>query len=111
MARGKRRRGGNPVPIGKLIQDVIARRGVGGSLQLKAVTDAWSAIAGGPLLLRARVKGLRGGTVTIETDSSSLAYELHGFSGADLLKRLQQEPGAAFVTRLRFTVGAGSHGK
>ena len=105
------RRGGAPVPIGRLIQDVIARRGLGGSLAAKAVRDAYAAAAGPELLARTRVRSMRGGVVTIETDSAALAFELHGFTGKKLLEEMKRQPGVGFVKSLRFKVGAASHGR
>jgi hypothetical protein len=105
------RRGGEPVHIGRLIQDVITRRGLGGSLAIKAVREAYAAVASAELLERTHVAALRGGIVTIETDSSALAYELHGFAGKSLLAKIQQQPSTGFVKSLRFKVGADSHGR
>ncbi len=104
------RRGGEPVPISKLLRSVIARRGLGGSLQLQAVSEAYARAAGPELAARSRVKGLRGGVVTVETDSTALAYELGGFHEKLLLEGMHQESGAGFVTGLRFRVGAAAHG-
>ncbi len=93
--------------IGKLIRNVIAKRGIGGKLPLQTIQQAYLRVVDASLARRTRVSGLRGGTVTVEADSAALAYELHGFTGADLLKRLKAEPGTGFVKKLRFVVGAG----
>jgi hypothetical protein len=104
------RRGGQPVPIGRLIQDVLARRGLSGSLAIKAVRDAYTAVVSNELRARTRVSAMRGGVVTVETDSAALAYELHGFTGKKLLEDLKQQPGTGAVRSLRFRVGVVSHG-
>lgn len=103
------RRGGDPVPIGKLIRDVIARRGLGGSLPLQAVKKAYAAVVPEELAARTRIASLRNGVVTIETDSAALAWELEGFRGQHLLERLRQQPETGFVTRVKFKVGAWMH--
>lgn len=106
-----RKRGGEPVPISKLLKDVFSRRRIaGGSAQLIAVRDGFAAVANPRWKDRVRVQALRGGTVTIETETAALAYELHGFEGQRLLQKLKEQPGADFVTKLIFRTGVTLHG-
>lgn len=95
--------------IGRLIQEILVRRGGQGRLPFQAVSEAYMRIADERLARRTRVTGLRAGLLTIEADSSALAYELHGFLGQQILLKLQAEPGGEGVKRLRFVVGAGLH--
>ena len=95
--------------IGRLIQQILVRQGGQGRLAMQSVCEAYLRIADDRLARRTRVTGLRAGLVTIEADSSALAYELHGFLGAQILEKLRAEPGAENVRRIRFVVGAGSH--
>lgn len=106
-----RKRGGEPIPIGKLLKDVFSRRRIaGGSSQLIAVREGFAAIANPRWKDRVRVTALRGGIVTIEADTAALAYELHGFEGQRLLRKLKEQPGADFVTKLMFRTGVTLHG-
>ena len=104
-----RRRGGRPVPIGRLLRDVLARRGPTGARGLEELREAVEGAL--PDRLRGRVKlvAFRNGQVTLETDSSGLAYELHGFGGEELLARIKRAPGTEGVRKLRFKVGTSSH--
>lgn len=104
-------RGGEPKPISRLLKDVFSRRRIsGGSAQLIAVRDGFRAVASPRWKDRVRVAALRGGTVTVETDTAGLAYELHGFEGQRLLEQLKKQPGADFVTKLVFRAGVTLHG-
>ena len=102
----RKRRGGDPVPIGKLIREVLLKRGIQGRLPMQNISEAYQRVVEERLSKRTRVAGLRAGVVTVDVDSASLAYELQGFLGAEILARLQAEPGVEFVKRIRFVVGA-----
>jgi hypothetical protein len=104
------RRGREPVPIAKLVRDLLIRRGVGGSIPFQAVTEAFLQVADERLVKRVRVVALKGGEVTFETDSAALAYELKSFAGKKLLADLKRQKGAEFVTSLRFRSGAVTDG-
>lgn len=104
-----RRRGGQPVPIGRLLRDIMARRGPTGSLGFQAIREACDKALPARLAGRVRLVALRNGQATLETDSSALAYELHGFAGDELLRSIQGQPGGDGVKKLRFKVGAPSH--
>jgi hypothetical protein len=95
-----------PTRIGRLIADIVARRGLGGAIPLTAVRTGFARIVGSDLARRARVVGLRGGIATVETDSAALAYELESFSARKLLEELRRHPGAEFVSGLRFRAGS-----
>ncbi len=99
-------RGGQPVHIGKLVQDLLTRRGLNGSLQLQEVRRGVAEVSGEKLASRLQVTALRGGEATIEVDSASLCYELRGFLGARVLDELRKRPATAFVSKLKFKVGS-----
>lgn len=99
------RRGGQPVPIRRLLRDVMARRGPTGSLGFQAIREACEKALPTRLAGRVRLVAFKNGLATLETDSSALAYELHGFAGDDLLRGIQSQPGADGVKKLRFKVG------
>lgn len=103
-------RGREPVPIAKLVRDLLVRRGIGGSVPLQSVIDAFRQVAGERLAKRVRVVALKGGEVTLEADSAALAYELKSFAGKKLLADLKRQRGAEFVTSLKFRAGAVSDG-
>ncbi len=105
------RRRSEPVLLGKLIRDVIARRGISGSEPLRRVVEAFPRVIGPELAARTKVAGMKNGIVTIETDTAGLAYELGGFRGQELLERLKLEPEIGFVKKLRFRVGTSTYGR
>jgi predicted nucleic acid-binding Zn ribbon protein len=104
------RRKGDPTRIGRLIADIVARRGLGGAIPLTAVRTGFARVVGAELARRTRVVGLRGGVATVETDSAALAYELESFAARKLLEELRRQPGAEFVSNLRFRAGASRSG-
>ncbi len=99
-------RGGEPVRIGKLIPDLLSRRGLNGNLQLQEARRGVAEVAGPKLATRMQVTALRGGEVTIEVDSAALCYEMRGFLGARVLDELRKRPATAFVSKLKFKVGS-----
>lgn len=99
------------MPIGRVLRDVIARRSPTGSLGLQTVREACEKALPARIAGRVRLVAFKGGQATLEADSSALAYELHGFAGDDLLRRIQGQPGADVVKKLRFKVGGPRHGR
>lgn len=102
------RRGGRPVPIGRLLRDVLARRGPTGAQGFQEIREAVEGALPERLRGRVRLAAFRNGQAVLETDSSALAYELHGFAGEELLGRIQRARGTEGIKKLRFKVGASS---
>ena len=104
-------RGREPVPIQRILKDVLSRRGLtAGRERLTQVKAAFEAALDPRLRGRARVIAIQGTTITVEADTSGLAYELKAFHARKLLKDIQGEPGGDFVTKLRFRAGAVADG-
>lgn len=99
-----------PVPIHKILRQVLLRRGIGSSLQLERVREAVEGALDDRHRGRIRVAALKAGVLTLEVDSSALLYELRGFHQQNLLAKLKIDPSLAFLTSLRFQRRTSSNG-
>lgn len=101
----RRRRGGEPSPLGDIMAGLMRKRAYAKPLELDAARGAWARAAGERLAGRSRVAQFRDGILTIEVASSAQRYELEAFQGPQLLGRLQADPALPGVRRLVFRVG------
>ena len=91
-----------PKKLDYLISNLMARRGYAQTRAAEALDQAWSAAAGKHLANASRVGKLRGGTLTVIAENSTVMQELT-FQKRRLVKKLSATDGR--IIDLRFQVG------
>jgi len=99
-----RRRNTSPRTGKSLLEGVFGRARLARQAQEWSALYAWHRLAGERLTRHTRAEKVLGRTLLVRVATSAWANELT-YLRADLLERLQRDPGAAFVNELRFTVG------
>jgi predicted nucleic acid-binding Zn ribbon protein len=96
-------RSGEPVRIGDLIPQLMARRGYAQILASEAFRAAWSQVAG-PLADHSQPGGIRRGTLEVIARNSSIVQELT-FQKKQLLQDLRLQMPKLPIRAIRFRVG------
>jgi predicted nucleic acid-binding Zn ribbon protein len=90
-------------PIGGSVDAFLKRIGMPAAVDLGAVVEAWSEVAGEPFAASCQPVGLRHGELVVGVDSGPSATLLKYRIG-DLLDRLQAHFGAEMITAVRIRV-------
>ena len=98
MARG-------PQPIGEVIADIIARRGLAREVASRQRDEAWQEIMGEDLAAETRLGPVRRGRLDVIVIDSALAHELT-FQKEEIIAKIEQRLPELGVTSLRFRVGS-----
>ncbi len=96
--------GRKPESLGKLLQQVLQRRGVGRSLANERFEAAWHEAVGTHWVERTRCGQVKRGVLEVLVISSTAAQELN-FQHKRLLARLRQLLPETQIERIRFRVG------
>lgn len=94
-----------PQPIGRVLAELMARRGFARVQAAEAYAAAWREAAGGLIADHSRVGALRRGTLEVVVASPALIQEL-GFRKAGLIAALQDLLPDEGIRDLRFRAGA-----
>jgi hypothetical protein len=104
-AGGRGRKG--PEAIGDLLQGFLRTSKVGRDLARDALEALWREAVGPEIAASTRVRGFRGGVLTIEVASSALLQELSTFYGASILTSLKAQGGPfGEVREIAFRLGS-----
>jgi len=94
-----------PTPVGDALAEISAELGLADPTTLRAITSRWSEIVGGAIAQHARVRSLRGTTLTVAVESGAWATELR-YLEPDVLAQIESIVGAGVVTQMRVVVDA-----
>jgi predicted nucleic acid-binding Zn ribbon protein len=87
-----------------LLDGLFRRLGLEKEARSWRALQAWQSAAGPKIAERARAERVQGTTLILRVTSAAWANEL-GYLKGQLLERLQETPGADWITELRFSVG------
>ena len=95
-------------PIGVVLSELIARRGLARLRGLEHLQDAWCQAAGQPAAKYTRVGALRRGVLEVLVANSVLLQELAGFQKQRLLANLRSILDAQEIRDIRFRLDEGA---
>lgn len=97
-----------PLPLGRIIGQVMEDFGPRQRTPLARIWEQWGAVLGGPIAANTRPVALKRGVLLVNVTSSVWLQELQ-FCKADMLRRLcaalNQEQVKGRVTEIRFKIG------
>lgn len=91
-----------PRRLSEALAELVAVRGLAGTLASRQLREAWSAVAGPVIARHTRVVGLRRGVLEIAVDNAPLLSELRAFHKDALLAAVRAAPAVEGVRDLRF---------
>ncbi|WP_422928029.1 DUF721 domain-containing protein [Singulisphaera sp. PoT] len=94
-----------PKPLGDILGDLFALRGLGRLRAQKELEDAWNAAAGEAASRHTRVGEVRRGILHVTVAHSALLEELAAFQKPALLSALRQNAPGTLIHDIRFRVG------
>jgi predicted nucleic acid-binding Zn ribbon protein len=93
--------------LGDVLDGLFGPRGMGRRhRQMEEIRRAWVEAAGESVAGHTRVRSLREGVLVVDVDSGPLCHRLNAFQRSDLLTGIQSRIKEAWVTDLRFRLGA-----
>lgn len=95
---------GEPQPIGNIVAELMARRGLSRTRTAEECEAAWREAVGPWLADQTRLGAFRGGKLEVMAAHSALLQEL-GFIKAEIIAKLNAHLPGAPVVDLRFRVG------
>jgi len=103
----RRRRGGDPVPVGEALDEVRSELGLPSADLLASLRERWSEVVGADVADHVTPTTLRAGVLRVTVDDAIWATRLRYLAG-DLLDRLDAIVGAGEVVRIHVAVVARS---
>lgn len=91
-----------PVPIGKVLSELIALKGLARVQGVAQLQEAWRIVAGIEIATKSTVIGLSRGVLQIGVASQAMLSELAGFHKYELLKLMQTQHPHLKVKDLKF---------
>ena len=101
---GERKRRYEPQPIGDVLTELAARYGLGQSLALEQLQEAWKEAVGPDIAPFTKAVGVKGGLLEVVVAASVWVQELN-FQKAELLAEFKQRMPKSKIRGLRFKVG------
>lgn len=100
----RERKYGEPVLVGQVLKDYLARTHLGRHLAASRVFKAWQAAAGPTLSQRAQAVRFERGELLVEVRSSAHLHELSNFSGERYRRTANQQLGEELIRRIVFQI-------
>ncbi len=94
-----------PVPVGDALAAISAELGLADPGELQAITEGWGDVVGASVAQHARIRALRGTTLTVGVESGAWATELRHLE-REVLARIEAIVGPGVVTEVRVSVDA-----
>ena len=94
-------------PIGDILSELIARRGLARLREQEQLENAWREVAGEPIASHSRVGSVRRGVLEVYVANSVLLQELTSFRKQELLEKLQLSLESETIQDLRFRMDSG----
>jgi predicted nucleic acid-binding Zn ribbon protein len=98
-----------PARVGEGLEELLRRLGMPEEIDVTALVDEWSEVAGEPFGSMSRPASFGGGVLTIEVDDGAIASLLKYRLG-DLVESLGRRFGEDRVTSVRIRVSRGKKG-
>ena len=102
--KGREVRGG--APLGRVLEDLLAKISLGPQYRQQLALMAWPQIAGPTVAAHARAEAVRDGVLIVLTDSPAWAQELQ-LRRRDLVARVGAQVGEGVIRDIRFRSGRG----
>lgn len=103
--------GGGPIPLSRVISELVVRRGWNQQQGDQVLIDAWKQITEHRVSSHTRVGSLRNGVLTIHVSNSPLLGELVSFHKISLLLALKQKLPSTRLKELKFKLDSSIHSK
>jgi predicted nucleic acid-binding Zn ribbon protein len=101
---GERKRRYEPQPIGEVLNELAARYGLGQSLALEQLQEAWNETVGPDIAPFTKAVGIKGGQLEVVVAASVWVQELN-YQKDDLMAGLRERMPKSKIRGLRFKVG------
>ena len=99
-------RGGGPVRVGRVLEDVLERRGVRKQIERVSALEAWADVVGDGIAAVTRARSVADATLFVEVRSSAWLMELEMMKG-EILPRLNEGRDEALIEKIHFVLGEG----
>lgn len=100
----KRRTLREPVPLGRIVQKVLAAQRAGTNSRIPVIWDSWRRSVGAVVGANTRPAAVRGKTLIVHVSNSVWMQELQ-FLKKDIIKKINSDLKKDFVEEIKFKIG------